>query len=326
MKRASVNCFGIAGANSHAILESSGSFMGPMKVNGYRAQESSRPNLLVLSAASQKSISKSIVEHQKYLQQHPSRVQDVVHTLCQRREHLQFRSFAIKTEESMDFTPSRKQNTLKSITMIFTGQGAQWAGMASSLLRDYPSFEQDIEIMSSFLSALADPPSWNLKDELLKPEKDSNLSRAEYAQPTSTAVQVALVNLLSNWGICPSAVIGHSSGEIAAAYAANAITVREAIIIAYYRGKAASTIPKGGSMTAIGLGREAVLPLLEPDVVVACENSPNSVVISGNEASLLTSCERIQKAQMSTTTRSLNVGVAYHSRESAKTPAFSNFC
>jgi acyl transferase domain-containing protein len=162
-------------------------------------------------------------------------------------------------------------------------------------------------------------------DELLKPQEESNISKAEYAQPTSTAVQIALVNLLSGWGIRPAAVIGHSSGEIAAAYAAKALTAKEAIITAYYRGKAASRMPKGGSMTAVALSKEAVLPFLEPDVVVACENSPNSVVISGNEASLLTSCERIKKAEVNTLTRPLEVGVAYHSREFTNI-TFSEIC
>jgi acyl transferase domain-containing protein len=161
-KRASVNCFGIAGANSHAILESADSFNAERtkNTNGVHAPEVSKPSLLVLSAASENSCLKSIVGHEKYLQQHPSRIQDAVHTLCQRKEHLQFRSFAVKNEDSLVFTPPRKHSTLKSIIMVFTGQGAQWAEMASTLLRDYPAFEQDIENMSGYLSALPDPPSW----------------------------------------------------------------------------------------------------------------------------------------------------------------------
>jgi acyl transferase domain-containing protein len=98
----------------------------------------------------------------------------------------------------------------------------------------FAGFTDDLVHLGNVLAQLPHPPSWGLIDQLLKLEDESRLHEAEFAQPLRTAIQVALVNLLKRLGILPSAVAGHSNGEIAAAYAAGAITAGEATIIAYY--------------------------------------------------------------------------------------------
>jgi acyl transferase domain-containing protein len=123
------------------------------------------------------------------------------------------------------------------------------------------------------------------------------------------------VNLFRKWNIYPASVIGHSSGEIAAAYAAGSITAHEAITIAYYRGISAKRCSGNGVMAAIGLGREAVAPFLTGDIVVACENSPESVTLSGERESMDGVCVQIKKTYPDTLVRSLKITVAYHSRE-----------
>lgn len=92
----------------------------------------------------------------------------------------------------------------------------------------------------------------------MKCEGESRVQEATYAQPLSTAVQVALVDALRDWGIVPTAVVGHSSGEIAASYASGAISADVAIMIAYFRGQAlrARTSNHPGAMAAVGLGPE----------------------------------------------------------------------
>lgn len=124
--------------------------------------------------------------------------------------------------------------------------------------------------------------------------------------------------MLAKWNIYPAAVLGHSSGEIAAAYAAGALTAESAIIVAYYRGKiaeqAGSHSMKGG-MAAIGLGREEVLPYLIDGATVACENSPSSVTISGDSYTLKKITRKIQTDRKDVFCRHLRVNVAYHSRQ-----------
>ena len=156
----------------------------------------------------------------------------------------------------------------------------------------------------------------NSADELLKPKSLSNLEDAEYAQPLCTALQVGLVNLLRRWNVKPHCVVGHSSGEIAAAYATNAITSAEAILVAYYRGLVTKAQHRAGAMAAIGLGREDVTPFLISGVVLACENSPESVTLSGDVDKLDEVMATIKAQKPDTLNRKLRVSKAYHSRRS----------
>lgn len=120
--------------------------------------------------------------------------------------------------------------------------------------------------------------------------------------------------MLHSYNVKPEAVLGHSSGEIAAAYAARAITSREAIIIAYYRGKVLLDInPAVGGMAAVGLGSKQVQPYLQPGVLVGCENSPNSVTLTGDKGALQETLQRIKQAHPDAFLRVLKVDRAYHS-------------
>lgn len=131
-------------------------------------------------------------------------------------------------------------------------------------------------------------------------------------------MQVGLVNLLSLWDILPTSVIGHSSGEIAAAYAAGAITAEAALIIAYFRGQVSKSLMHGteqsGGMAAVGISPEKARSYLVSGVVVACENSPQSVTLSGDSDKLDEVLERIRTDEPETFCRRLRVEVAYHSR------------
>lgn len=147
----------------------------------------------------------------------------------------------------------------------------------------------------------------------------SRISRPEFCQPICTAVQIALTDVLQTWGVTPEAVVGHSSGEIAAAYASGAITARVAISLAYYRGQAikASTIRRGG-MAAVGMTPKQVQNYVGHGVTVACENSPESVTLSGDEEALVQTLEKIKEKKPGTFCKRLDVSVAYHSSTSLK--------
>lgn len=148
----------------------------------------------------------------------------------------------------------------------------------------------------------------------MAPKKTSKINDGQVSQVCCAALQLALVDLLEAYNITPGAVLGHSSGEIAAAYACGAITQREAIIIAYYRGQVlgSTSIPAGG-MAAIGLGKAAVMSYLQPGVLVGCENSPDSVTLTGDRALLELVVKDIQTAHPIVLSRYLQVDKAYHS-------------
>ena len=150
----------------------------------------------------------------------------------------------------------------------------------------------------------------------MKTKVDSRLSEAEFAQPCCTAIQIALVDVLRNWGVKPTAVTGHSSGEIAAAYAAGALSLPEAISDAYYRGLATISLGKEveGGMAAIGLGKDDVLPCLVFDgVTIGCENSPSSTTLTGDLKPLQQTMDLIKEKHPNVLVRALKVDRAYHS-------------
>ena len=141
------------------------------------------------------------------------------------------------------------------------------------------------------------------------------LDAAELAQPLCTAVQIAVVNFLAKCGMSPGAVIGHSSGEIAAAYASGVLSQSEAVLCAYYRGQALKTSTRSGSMAAIGLDRQSALPYLLPGVQVACENGPTNITVSGDSDAVNETLKSLETQDSTVFTRLLNVPAAYHSRE-----------
>ncbi|KAI8313273.1 Highly reducing polyketide synthase gloL [Colletotrichum sp. SAR11_59] len=196
------------------------------------------------------------------------------------------------------------------------GQGAQWAQMGKELLQQNVLVQQTISRLDSVLASLSDPPQWKLKDLLLAPKDQSRLAEAEFSQPCLVAIQVALVDLIRSWGVTPDAVVGHSSGETAAAYASGAITAEDAIRIAYHRGQITLLIKAAhkGSMAAVGFGPSQVQKFLRPGVMIGCENSPASVTLSGEADVLEDVVKDIMAEQSGVLARSLHVECGYHSQ------------
>ena len=116
-------------------------------------------------------------------------------------------------------------------------------------------------------------------------------------------------------GVVPVAVVGHSSGEIAAAYASGYLSMQEAVIIAYYRGHV-SKQSLGGGMAAVGLGAHDLSEFLVEGVVLASENSPNSSTISGDNSKVQEVVDAIQQKLPDVLVQVLKVEMAYHSSES----------
>jgi len=192
--------------------------------------------------------------------------------------------------------------------------------MGKDLILNSPAFSRSIDAMEESLDQLPDGPDWSLKAEIIAPPQKSRLNEASLSQPLCTALQVALVDLLFSAGITFHTVVGHSSGEIAAAYAAGRLSARDAIRIAYYRGvhaklARAENMAKG-SMIAVGLSLDeakdfCAKPQMKDRLTVAASNAPGSVTLSGDE-------DAVNEAKLSLDSdgvfaRVLKVDTAYHS-------------
>ncbi|KAK8023284.1 Compactin diketide synthase mokB [Apiospora marii] len=289
--------------------------------------------LFVFSAASSTSLAAYVPSLKDHLALHPtssSYVMDLAFTLGQRRTHFPRHRMAITANSTITLgdqllsTPSKSGYTRDPLPVfIFTGQGAQYFRMAAGLDR-YPAFSGAIQRAERFLTEQLGAP-WSLTAELAKAQAASRIDGAEICQPACTAVQLALVALLQSWGVAPAAVVGHSSGEIAAAYAAKLISFEAAVAVAYFRGIAVQeVIAEGleqGAMLAVGVGAEEAAKLIDAEteegggagyVTVAAVNSHNSVTLSGDLDVIENIQEKCQERDVFA--RRLKVEIAYHSR------------
>ncbi|KAL2864803.1 type I polyketide synthase [Aspergillus lucknowensis] len=317
-ERASVNSFGIGGSNAHVIVDSATAFVKrPERTICHERDDS--PYLFLISARGTKALQKRIEQIADYANnKSPPCHEDLSHTLAVRRKHLPHRAFAVvRSNAPVDpsaFAQTRAPSKSRLLTMVFTGQGAQWAGMGRDIMRQFDCVRADIETMDGLLQSIFPDYTWTLSEELAVTGNQSRVKEAVMSQPLCTALQIALLNLLTNrYGVRLDSVIGHSSGEIAAAYAAGGLTMKGAIAIAYLRGRAARGLEGSGGMVAVGLGRSAVAPYLNDSLVIACENSPQSVTLAGNNPALEEVMARVQKDHPDTLVRRLRVSIPYHS-------------
>ncbi|KAF1830190.1 hypothetical protein BDW02DRAFT_633855 [Decorospora gaudefroyi] len=318
LERVSVNSFGLGGSNAHAIIDSAASIKGPAESIG----EARGSQLLLYSANTQQSLTALIDNYKTFVTETGADIADIAYTLARGREHMPYRAFAIADGSSVGpESPVIKPSQQKpKIAMVFTGQGAQWPQMGGDLLKSNPTFRTSIRSLDKYLQDTLeeDAPSWSIEGELLKPGKKSRLSLAEFAQPLCTAVQVALVDTLRSVGIEADAVVGHSSGEIAAAYAAGALTAGEAIVAALYRGIVANKQSRPGAMAALGMSVAETERFLIPQTGIACDNSPRSATISGDAHKIDEVLTAIRAHRPDTLARKLQVDKAYHSYHMAE--------
>ncbi|KAI1173654.1 hypothetical protein F4777DRAFT_589726 [Nemania sp. FL0916] len=314
-ERASVNSFGIGGSNAHIIVDSAARF------GVHRAEisksEGDEPQLLLYSANTLQSLTEMTEKWSSFLATRPPQIPlaDISYTLANRRAHLPFRSFAIATlNKTTAAALPTSPGKASQLVMIFTGQGSQWPQMGRDLLLSNKTFRRSIRALDSMIQDLGSySPTWKIEDELLKPSRESRVNMVEFSQPLCTAIQIALVDTLSALGLKPSAVVGHSSGEIAAAYAAGGLTAKEAITVALLRGMVCGRSKRPGAMAAVSLGWQDVKQDLLPGVTVACENSLSSVTLSGDPVTLKAVTSQIKKNNPGVLVSFLKVNTAYHS-------------
>ncbi|KAL9609347.1 MAG: hypothetical protein Q9167_005871 [Letrouitia subvulpina] len=284
-----------------------------------------RRQLFVLSANDKAALKARATQLSEYLKANDDiELERLAFTLNERRSQMEWREAisAITLSELSDVLACDGGSLMQAsgnpkLGFVFTGQGAQWATMGIDLMV-YPVFGQTLFDANTVLKGLG--AKWSLIDELVKNAETSSVNRPLLSQTMTTAIQIALVNLLATWKILPNAVVGHSSGEIAAAYAAGALTLAECMLIAYKRGVFAETLKdkrpeRPGGMLAIGASQAKIRPMIKrlgsAHIVLACVNAPSLVTASGDEKAISKLQSTAEDENL--LNRRLKVDVAYHS-------------
>ncbi|KAF5973209.1 polyketide synthase [Fusarium coicis] len=333
-RRVSLNSFGFGGTNVHAIVEN------------YQPNETCAATVtekfvgpLVLSAETESSLATTVGKYADFIRSNSDiNLEDVAFVTQTRRSVFSRRAFfsgenrdkllefldsaveTSKTGAEIGIQAPGSSSEAPAILGIFTGQGAQWASMGKTMIQTSSQFRESIQKCQDSLRDIPDPPTWNLMDELMASEEASRIGEAAISQPLCTATQIAIVDVLASAGVHFDAVVGHSSGEISAVYAAGLLSATDAMRIAYYRGLYAkhASGPSGakGSMMAVGVGSEDATAFCGQEqfkgrISLAASNSPSSTTISGDEGAILEAKEILDEQK--TFARLLKVDMAYHS-------------
>ncbi len=328
---AGVNSFGYGGTNAHALLSeyvaepvspaTTASDATPAMVEG-------REMLIPLSAGCDAGLN-ALADGWLGLAggPNPPALLDLARTAALRRSHLDRRraliadsttTLAEKLREitapgalpppKQTLTPEQAQRPI----FVLTGMGPQWWGMGRQLMQEEPVFRAEAERCDAVLRAIA---GWSILEEMARPEAESRITETRFAQPGNFVVQAGLVALWRSWGVEASAYVGHSVGEVAAAYVSGALSLEDAIHVSYHRSRLQQTLVGAGTMLAVGLKPEECPEILAAHtgkVVIGAINSPTSSNLSGDTTALGLIAKQLEARGVFN--RFLRVEIPYHSQ------------
>jgi acyl transferase domain-containing protein/aryl carrier-like protein len=305
---AGVNAFGFGGTNADALLGEAPEGSPKPEIRSPKS-ETEPAELVVLSARCPAALRGAAQSLGKLLERCPDDVslQDLASQSGVRRTHHDHR-LAIVAHSKAELGESLKQylgdaggsahaqtivqegrataDRWPRLACVCSGQGPQWWAMGRQLLEHEPVFRTMIERCDVIVRQLG---PWSLLGELTADEAHSRMDVTAISQPCIFALQVALAELWASWGVRPEAVIGHSVGEVAAAYLAGLFPLEEAMRVIYHRGRCMELAPERGRMLAASISPEEAERLIEEfgkRVFLAAVNSPASVTLSGASAPL----------------------------------------
>ena len=318
-RRAGVSSFGIGGTNAHVVLEEA-----PQN----RSSSSPRPwHLLLLSAKSSAALEMASDNLADFIEKTPdANLADIAYTLQvgrgvfnHRRAVLcRDRDDARQSLRSLDYerVASRVQEPVhRPVTFMFPGQGTQYVQMGAELYRSEPTFRLHVD---NCLELLRDHLEVDLR-ELLYPGEESRekskpefqLDQTAFTQPALFVIEYALAKLWMEWGVRPTAMIGHSLGEYVAATLAGVISLEDSLELVAVRGQLIQSLPEG-AMLAVTMSERDVLPLLDEQLSLAAVNGPSLCVVSGFTEAVVALEERVTARGM--VARRLNTSHAFHSK------------
>ncbi len=315
-----VNSFGFGGTNSHVVLESPGAVLGDDAASTFQSNGSAsskddsttqaeRPFVLPISAREPAALLNSVRAFERFLGESPHRLADICYSAGARRDHHEERLTFLgrdvsemqarmrawiddRESESESSEPlsgvhvGRAASTIDPVVFVFTGQGAQWWAMGQQLIEREPIFRAVLEEIDTKIQSLGD---FSLIEEMTRDEESSSINDTHIAQPAIFGLQVALAELWKSWGITPSKVVGHSVGEVAAAYVAGVYSLDDACRIIFHRSRLQHTTQGQGKMIAAGVSareaRERIGDLIDR-VQIAAVNSANMVTMAGETDAL----------------------------------------
>ncbi|MFF3650789.1 type I polyketide synthase [Streptomyces sp. NPDC002181] len=334
-RRAGVSSFGMSGTNAHVIIEEApapapapetagtAETPGTAETAGAPAPAATSPVPVVLSGQSPDALTdqaRRILTHLDARTGDEPTVVDLGFSLATTRAALRHRAAvvaadrtelgqALKALAAEEPHPglSTAAVTEGRTAFLFTGQGAQRTGMGRELYEAFPAFAAALDKVTAELDAHLSRPL----REVMWGEDEAALNRTEFAQPALFAVGVALHRLLDSWGVRPDFLAGHSVGELAAAHVSGVLTLADAARLVAARGRLMQALPAGGAMAALQATEEEVLAQLSGAVAIAAVNGPRSVVISGDEETVLTVTAHFDS--LGRKTKRLGVSHAFHS-------------
>ena len=336
--RAGVSAFGFAGTNVHVVLEaaSSGPALTPPTRSAANAPEThslaSPPGsagLMPLSATSAPALRAQAQRWHAYALAHPAvPPQALAATTALRRSHLTHRAaLRFTTDEQLvrqlralaggepaegAAVGRRRPDRLPRLGFVYTGQGAQWAGMGAALMQHAPVFRAAIEECDALIGPLA---GWSVAALLQQPDSVAEIARTDRAQAAIFAVQYGLTALLARLGIVADCVVGHSCGEIAALHAAGMLTLAQACRVVTARGRLMQVAAGQGAMLAVAASEADVEPLLPGQVEVAAVNSPLGIVLAAPIGEVVALTRALEARSLPW--QRLPVDFAFHSRQMA---------
>ncbi|TDE12561.1 type I polyketide synthase, partial [Actinomadura sp. 6K520] len=335
-RRAAVSSFGISGTNAHLILEqtptSTDTETAPTPLTlqtgtdgEAQARETPEPDVLpwLLSAKTEAGLTAQAKRLAEHLDAHPDLDPgEVAWALATTRSTLDYRAVITGDQaglrEGLEALAAGEPHpavvTGRALpgqggktVFVFPGQGSQWAGMGAELMATSPVFRDHIHACEQALSPHVD---WSLTD-LLTTEGAASLDRVDVVQPALFAVMTGLAHLWRSLGVEPDAVVGHSQGEIAAAYTAGALTLQDSAQLVALRSRALTALAGTGTMAAVHTTPDDLADLLPDTVTIAAVNGPATTIVAGPHHAITVLLQQCEQRQIKT--RRIDVDYASHS-------------